>query len=81
MIMKTKELANVITIVLEEKLQHHVPNAKNLKKAIAEESEKLAKKISKLNRKEILEKKNPSDKVVKKSKKGKKLPSKPVPQN
>jgi len=81
MIMKTKELANEISIVLEEKLQHHVPNAKNLKKAIAEESEKLAKKISKLNRKEIIEKQDPADKAVKTFKKGKQIPPKSIPQN
>lgn len=78
--MKTKELAHEITNVLEEKLQDHVHDAKNLKKTIAKESEKLARKISKLNRKEIRTKKDPSDKAVQSSKKGKKSASKPVPQ-
>lgn len=79
--MKTKELANEITSVLEEKLLYRDQGAKNLKKAIAKESEKLARKISKLNRKEIRGKKDPSDMAIQSSKKGKKLPSKPIPQN
>ena len=79
--MKTKELANEITSILEEKLQQNVHDTKKMKKAIAKESEKLAKKISKLNRKEIRGKKDPSNKTMQSSKKGEKLPSKLIPQN
>ncbi|WP_373515783.1 hypothetical protein [Persicitalea sp.] len=71
--MKTKKLADEITNVLEEKLLDHVHDAKKLKKVVAKESEKLAKKISKFNRKGISTKQDPSEKAVKSSKKGKKL--------
>lgn len=79
--MKTKELAHEITSVLEGKLQPHVPIAKKLKKAIAKESEKLARKISKLNRTEICKKKDPTDKAAQSPKKGKKTSAKETPQN
>ena len=79
--MKTKEIAHEITIVLEEKLQDHVHDTKKLKKVIAKQSEKLAKKISKLNRKEISKKQHPSDKAVKSAKIGKKLSTKSTSEN
>ena len=79
--MKTKEIAIEITSVLEKKLQDRVYDARKLKKAIAKESEKLAQKISKLNRKEISAKKDPFEKAVKSAKKGKKLSSKSTSEN